>query len=59
MSAVPWLAVLAALAAPAFFVWRTWSLLRLRLEIGMNDDFSARRAFVALFERGRTRDVDP
>ena len=28
MSAVLWLAVLAALAAPAFFAWRTWSLRR-------------------------------
>lgn len=48
MSAVLWLAVLAALAAPAFFAWRTWSLLRLKLKIGMNDDVFARRAFIAL-----------
>ena len=48
MSAALWLAVLAALAAPAFFAWRTWSLLRLQLEIGRNDDHFARRAFVAL-----------
>ena len=45
MSAALWLA---ALAAPAFFAWRTWSLLRLKLEIGRNDDHFARRAFVAL-----------
>lgn len=48
MSAVLWLATLAALSAPAFFVWRTWGLLRLDLKVGMNDDSFVRRTFIAL-----------
>ena len=45
MSAIVWLA---ALSAPAFFAWRTWSLLRLNLKVGMNDDGFARHAFTEL-----------
>ena len=45
MSAILWLAML---SAPMFFVWRTWGLLRLNLKVGMNDDLSAQRAFIAL-----------
>ena len=45
MSTVLWLAML---SAPIFFVWRTWGLLRLNLKVGMNDDLSAQRTFIAL-----------
>lgn len=45
MSVVLWLAML---SAPIFFVWRTWGLLRLDLKVGMNDDLSVQRTFIAL-----------
>lgn len=48
MSATLWLVTLAALSAPAFFVWRTWGLLRLNLQVGMNDDSFVQSTFVAL-----------
>ena len=49
MSATLWLVTLAALSAPVvFFVWRTWGLLFLNLQVGMNDDSFVQSTFVAL-----------
>lgn len=59
MSAILWLVTLAVLSAPVvFFVRQTWGLLRLNLQVGVNDDSFVRRNVRRLVERGRARDVD-
>lgn len=42
-----------ALSAPAFFAWRTFGLLKLKLQVGMNDDDVARSTFLALLEEAK------
>ena len=45
MSALLWIL---ALAAPAFYAWRTWGLLGLNLKVGMNGHAIAKDTFIAL-----------
>lgn len=42
-----------ALCAPAFFAWRTFGLLKLKLQVGMNDDDVARRTFLLLLSEAK------